>query len=126
MIAYEVARGGFIDQHVHLIRRVYRERRDIMLTAMGEHFPTNVHWTHPEGGLFLWSTMPEQMDAKDVLRVAVEQKVAFVPGQPFFPAGDGQNTMRLNFSNAKPEQIREGIMRLGHMLTELMEEKVPA
>ncbi|MGB8647942.1 MAG: PLP-dependent aminotransferase family protein [Anaerolineae bacterium] len=126
MIAYEVARGGFIDQHVHLIRSVYRERRDIMLTSMGEHFPTNVHWTRPQGGLFLWSTLPQEMDAREVLRAAVQEKVAFVPGGPFFPCGGGLNTMRLNFSNATPDQIREGIIRLGRVLTEQMETKVPA
>ncbi len=126
MIAHEVARGGFIDQHVHVIRRVYRERRDVMLTAMGEHFPTNVQWTHPQGGLFLWGTLPKEMDAKEVLKAAVAEKVAFVPGESFFPRGDVLNTMRLNFSNASPEMIREGIMRLGHVLTELMEERVPA
>ncbi len=126
MIAYEVARGGFIDEHVHLIRRVYRERRDVMLTAMGEHFPTNVQYTRPQGGLFLWGTMPREMDAKEVLRAAVEQKVAFVPGESFFATGGGKNTMRLNFSASTPEQIREGIMRLGHVLTEQMEERVPA
>ncbi len=126
MIAYEVARGGFLDEHVRLIRRVYRERRDAMLQAMEELFPPGAHWTHPQGGLFLWGTLPESMDTKEVLRAAVEQKVAFVPGESFFPCGGGNNTMRLNFSYSTPETIREGIARLGHVLGELMEEHVPA
>ncbi|MGE5140797.1 MAG: PLP-dependent aminotransferase family protein [Rudaea sp.] len=126
MIAHEVGNGGFIDQHVHLIRRVYRERRDVMLAAMDEHFPPGMHYTRPHGGLFLWGIIPPEMDAKFVLQRAVEEKVAFVPGEPFFPCGGGKNTMRLNFSNARPEQIREGVLRLGHVLAEMMEERVPA
>ncbi len=126
MVAYEVARGGFLDEHVRLIRRVYRERRDVMLQAMEELFPPGAHWTHPQGGLFLWGTLPEAMDSAEVLKAAVERKVAFVPGAPFFPCSGGNNTMRLNFSYSTPETIREGIARLGHVLGELMEEKVPA
>lgn len=125
IIAHEVA-GGFLDEHVHLIRRVYRERRDVMLAAMEASFPPGVGWTHPQGGLFLWGTLPEQLDSAAVLSAAIEQKVAFVPGTPFFPCGGGQNTMRLNFSYSNPETIREGISRLGHVIAEFMEEKVMA
>ena len=89
-------------------------------------FPPGVKWTRPQGGLFLWGTLPEEMDAQDVLRKAIEQKVAFVPGQSFFPCGGGQNTMRLNFSYCAPDTIRDGIARLGHVLAEMMEERVPA
>lgn len=116
MVAYEVSHGGFIDQHVKLIREVYGNRRDAMLAAMDGYFPPGVEWTHPEGGLFLWGVLPENLSAAEVLKVAVEQKVAFVPGAPFFPSGGGHNTMRLNFSNATPEKILEGISRLGRVL----------
>lgn len=118
MVAFEVSHGGFIDQHVKLIREVYGERRDVMLAAMDGYFPPGVEWIHPEGGLFLWGILPESLSAAEVLKVAVEQKVAFVPGTPFFPTGGGHNTMRLNFSNASPERIREGIARLGRVLRE--------
>ncbi|OGO27945.1 MAG: aminotransferase [Chloroflexi bacterium RBG_16_54_18] len=118
MVAYEVSHGGFIDQHVKLIREVYGERRDVMLAAMDGYFPPGVEWTHPEGGLFLWGVLPENLSAAEVLKVALEQKVAFVPGAPFFPTGGGHNTMRINFSNASPEKIREGISRLGRVLKE--------
>jgi 2-aminoadipate transaminase len=118
IIAYEVARGGFLDEHARLIRRVYRERRDAMLAAMEEHFPPGVRWTRPKGGLFLWGTLPEHMDSGLILRAAIEEKVAFVPGAPFFPCGGGANTMRLNFSYPTPEIIREGIARLGRVLVE--------
>lgn len=118
MVAYEVSRGGFLDRHVWMIRRVYGERRDLMLEAMAEFFPKGVRWTHPQGGLFLWATLPEGMSATQVLQDAIEKKVAFVPGEPFYALGGGYNTMRLNFSNATPENIRLGIQRLGKVIFE--------
>jgi 2-aminoadipate transaminase len=120
MVAYEVGKGGFLDEHVKYIRQVYKERRDVMIEAMEELFPTEVHWTHPEGGMFLWGILPEGMDAADVLKLAIERKVAFVPGASFHPNGGGANTMRINFSYSKPELIREGVGRLGLLLKELV------
>lgn len=116
MVAYRVARGGFLDKHIKRIRAVYGERRKVMLAALERHFPECVTWTHPHGGLFLWVTLPEGMDAAELLRQAIEEKVAFVPGSSFFADGGGQNTLRLNFSNASPEKIEEGIRRLGRVL----------
>jgi 2-aminoadipate transaminase len=112
MVAYEVARDGFIDEHVKVIRATYKERRDAMLAALKDFFPSEVSWTHPHGGLFLWVTMPPSLDSSRLLDCALRQNVAFVPGEPFFPQGDEGSHMRLNFSNAQPEQIREGIRRL--------------
>jgi 2-aminoadipate transaminase len=112
MVAFEVARDGFMEEHVKLIRRVYKERRDAMLQALHDYFPPEVSWTHPHGGLFLWVTLPPGIDTMKLLNTALRQDVAFVPGDPFFPAGDSGSHMRLNFSNAQPEQIREGIRRL--------------
>lgn len=123
MIAYEVGKGGFIDDHVHVIRKVYRERRDVMLAAMREYFPAGVTWTEPKGGLFLWVTLPAGMDATKLLKAALERKVAFVPGASFHPTGGGNNTMRLNFSNANPEKIRAGIERLGDVLHKAVEDR---
>ena len=120
MVAYDVAKGGFLDQHVKTIRRIYSERRDAMLGALDTHFPDGVTWTRPKGGLFLWLRFPEDMDGADVLKAAVAQKVAFVPGQPFFPDGSGANTARLNFSYCTPDIIEEGIRRLGVVLKSLM------
>jgi 2-aminoadipate transaminase len=125
LVAYETARGGFLDTHVQLIRRVYRARRDVMLRAMEEHFPPGVTWTHPEGGLFLWVTLPRGVDSAQVLEQALEQKVAYVPGAPFHPTGGGENTFRLNFSSSTPEQIAEGIRRLGAVLAETLEAREP-
>jgi 2-aminoadipate transaminase len=116
MIAYELLKDGFLDEHVHLIRRVYQERRDAMLAAMEEYFPEEVKWTHPEGGMFLWVTLPEGSDATELLKPAMERNVVFVPGASFYPNGGGRNTMRLNYSHDKPERIREGIGRLARVL----------
>lgn len=119
-VAYEVAKGGFLDDHVKVIRATYKERRDTMLEMMSELFPPEVRWTKPEGGMFLWGILPEDMDAAEVFRLAVEKKVAFVPGASFHANGGGKNTMRLNFSYSNPDTIREGITRMGITLKETL------
>jgi 2-aminoadipate transaminase len=129
MLAYEIVKeDNFFTNHIQRIRAMYKVRRDAMLEAMQAHFPRGVQWTRPQGGLFLWVTLPLGMDAGELLMQAVKYKVAFVSGRPFFPPSDlqrgnghaalpvGHNTMRLNFSNASPEMIREGIKRLGHAI----------
>ena len=118
MVAYEVARGGFLDRHIWLIRRVYGERRNIMLDAMEELFPPGVTWTKPKGGLFLWGMLPEGMNTAEIFKVAVKKNVAFVPGTSFYATGGGENTMRLNFSYSNPDQIQVGIERLANVLKE--------
>lgn len=125
IMAYEVVKTGFLKEHVRLIRRVYCERRDIMLAAMEKYFPPGVTWTHPQGGLFLWVTLPESLDAVALLEKAVENKVAFVPGAAFYPDNSGRNTFRLNFSNAQPEQIELGIQRLGHVIEAALTKQEP-
>lgn len=118
LVAHEISKDGFLDDHIKVIRKVYGERRDVMLAAMDRYFPPGVDWTQPAGGLFLWGTMPDYLKSAEVLKKALEQKVAFVPGAAFYPCGGGDNTMRLNFSFAKPEVINEGISRLGKVLSE--------
>ena len=122
-VAYEVAKGGFLDEHVKLIRATYKERRDVMIEMMEEMFPAGVTWRKPQGGMFLWGILPEGMDAAAVLKRAIERKVAFVPGESFHPTGGGKNTMRLNFSYSSPDTIREGMTRLGVTLKELIAEE---
>jgi 2-aminoadipate transaminase len=117
-IAYDFMRRGWLPAQVQRIRDTYRERRDAMYAAIQEFFPPEVEHTHPEGGLFLWLTLPEGMDAVALLRDAAQHKVAFVPGAPFFVDGTGQNTMRLSFASVPPETIREGIRRLGLVIKE--------
>jgi 2-aminoadipate transaminase len=117
MLAYEVARSGFLDRHVRRLRTAYTERRDAMLSAMAATWPASVTWTKPAGGLFIWAALPERLDAAEVLRAALAEKVAFVPGSPFFPDGSGKHTLRLNFTNSTPPVIEDGIARLGRVIT---------
>lgn len=127
MVAYEVARGGFLDQHIQKIREVYRERRDVMVEALEECFPpaSGVSWTHPQGGLFLWLKLPETLECTRLLEAALRQNVACVPGQSFFPnPADGCRFMRLNFSVTPPDLIREGIRRLAKATLEQLGESV--
>jgi 2-aminoadipate transaminase len=126
MIAFEVSREGFLDCHVRFIRTVYRERRDAMLTALQRYVPSAIHWTTPQGGLFLWVTLPEPLDATEILPAAIAENVAFVPGSAFFADGSGRNTFRLNFSNASPERIKEGIRRLATVLEHVLPAKAAA
>ena len=118
--AHEVAAGGFLNEHVKVIRSIYRERRDTMLAALERDFPAGISWTRPQGGLFLWLTFPPEMDAAEMLQAAIARRVAFVPGESFFTDGSGRNTARLNFSNATPERIREGVGRLAECLRTLV------
>jgi len=113
---FEVSKDGFLNDHVKLIRKVYRERRDVMLDSLEEHMPQGIKWTYPKGGLFLWVTLPTTLDSKVIFDDALNKSVAFVPGAAFFAEGGGHNTMRLNFSNAKPEMINEGIGRLSEVI----------
>jgi len=117
-VAYEVSRHGFLEKHVKRIVEVYRTRRDVMLNSLETNMPEGVTWTHPEGGLFLWLTLPEGCDTQEMLVRAVEKKVAFVPGHSFHPNGGGKNTMRLNFSYAQPDMIKIGIQRLSETIKE--------
>jgi 2-aminoadipate transaminase len=115
-IANDICQRGFLKPHVARLREAYKERRDTMLDAMVEFWPTDCcSWTHPMGGLFLWARVPESIDTEDFLhRRAIEEKVAYVPGIHFFPNEDGgSDAMRLNFSYSAPETIVEGIRRLG-------------
>jgi 2-aminoadipate transaminase len=122
MAVHDLCDRGILRAHVQRLREVYRDRRDLMLRTMEREFPEGVKWTRPQGGLFLWVRMPEGGDAKALLDIAVRrEKVAFVPGEPFFPPpGGGANTFRLNFSNATEEKIVEGIGRLGKVLREYL------
>lgn len=120
MVAYEVGKGGFLDEHVKVIRATYKERRDVMLETMEEIWPAGTHWTKPQGGMFLWGVLPPEMDTAEIIKTAIERKVAFVPGAAFHANGGGKNTMRLNFSYSAPDVIREGTTRLGLLLREIV------
>lgn len=112
-------RSEEFSSHLDSIISSYREKRDRMLSAMEEHFPSSAEWTRPDGGLFVWVRLPEGVSTTRLLEKAIEEKVAFIPGTPFFCDGAGDNTMRLNFSNATFEQIDSGIARLGRVIKEV-------
>lgn len=116
MAISHVATRSF-DAQVARISKVYRERRDAMLASLARHMPEGVTFTRPEGGMFIWITLPAGMDGASLLARAVEtEKVAFVPGQAFHADGTGANTIRLSFSCASPETIEEGVLRIGRLI----------
>jgi 2-aminoadipate transaminase len=106
--------------YVRSLIEIYRRRRDVMLDALAEHYPREAQWTHPEGGLFIWATLPDYIDTTDLLARALEQRVAFVPGRAAYVDGRGGSSMRLNFSGAGENDIREGIRRIGEAVRELV------
>ena len=111
------AEGRWQDYIASLIG-LYRHRRDVMLEALRKHFPPQATWTEPEGGLFIWATLPEYIDTSDLLAKALRDNVAFVPGQAAYVDGRGRNSMRLNFSGVTDEEIREGVKRIGKVIAE--------
>jgi 2-aminoadipate transaminase len=100
------------------LRELYRHRRDVMFEALAEHFPPEATWTRPEGGLFLWATLPDYIDTTDLLAKALRANVAFVPGRAAFTDGRGGSAMRLNFSGVGDDDIREGVRRIGEVIRE--------
>ena len=109
-----------LDAHVEKIKALYGNRRTLMYDSMKEYFPEGVTFTYPEGGLFTWVTLPENMDAKEIMPKVLEKNVAYVPGGPFYPNGGNANHFRLNYSNMPEDRIVEGIKRLGAVLKEEM------
>jgi 2-aminoadipate transaminase len=108
-----------LNDHIEKIKAVYKTRRDIMLRTMAEEFPKNCSFTYPHGGLFTWVKLPEGMDAAEVFKLALDKKVAFVPGGSFFPNGGKRNYFRMNFSCMPEDKIVEGVKRLGEVLKSL-------
>jgi 2-aminoadipate transaminase len=113
--------SGPWEEYVRSVNEIYRRRRDVMLDALAEHFPREAEWTHPEGGLFIWATLPGYIDTTDLLARALEDHVAFVPGRAAFVDGRGGSAMRLNFSGVGEDDIREGVRRIGEVVREQVE-----
>lgn len=112
----EYLRRGHLVAHLKEIIDCYHEKRDLMLRTLAEYMPKNISWTRPEGGLFLWLTLPKHMNATELLPKAIENKVAYVAGVDFYPGADVYNDMRLNFSYSSKEQIVEGLKRLAQTI----------
>jgi 2-aminoadipate transaminase len=123
MVAYEFCRRGWLDPQLDRIRQMYQSRRDAMISAMQQHFPPGISWSHPKGGMFLWVTLPQGCDMDAILAKAAEEKVIYMPGSAFAVPNDNapvpescRRSMRLNFSNAPADLIPEGIARLGRVI----------
>src|SRR6185369_12506121 len=109
------------EDYLGALREVYRRRRDVLLDALAEFFPAESEWTVPQGGLFIWATLPDFIDTTDLLARALEDCVAFVPGRAAFLDGRGASSMRLNFSGVGEDDIREGVRRIGGVIREQLE-----
>jgi 2-aminoadipate transaminase len=108
-------------EYVADLVEIYRERRNVMLEALEKHFPPPAIWTQPQGGLFIWATLPSYIDTEDLLAKALRENVAFVPGRAAFVDERGRSSMRLNFSGVTEDEIREGVERIGRVIEEQVE-----
>lgn len=109
------------NNHIDNIKNVYRTRRDLMISLMDEYFPKEAKYIKPQGGLFAWVELPKHIDTRELLKKAIAERVAYVPGSSFFPSGKIHNCMRLNFSNMNEEKITVGIKRLGELLNKAVQ-----
>jgi 2-aminoadipate transaminase len=116
MVVHEVVKDGFLVNHIPTIRKLYAAQCQTMLDALQEFFPASATWTRPQGGMFIWVTLPAHIDSMKLLEEAVAQNVAFVPGAPFYANTPASNTLRLSFVTVPPEQIRAGIATLGRLI----------
>lgn len=119
IVTYEVAKDGFLEEHIDQLRRVYRQRRDAMLGALDRYMPSEVSWTQPQGGLFLWLHLPKNITDRALFEAALKRNVAFVPGESFFTTPNPPPTARLNFSCMNEDRIVEGIKRLSEAIVEI-------
>lgn len=120
MVADKYLEIADVEKHIQKIRDSYRHRRELMIKCMDEEFPKCMKHTVPDGGLFIWAQLPEGMDANKLLKISLENKVAFVPGESFYPNSGFKNMMRLNYSSMTDEKIIEGIKRLAKVIKENM------
>ncbi|WCE03667.1 PLP-dependent aminotransferase family protein [Pseudoxanthomonas sp. JBR18] len=117
-IVYETVRDGFLDEHIPTIRDLYAHQCQLMLQALAEHFPPAATWTRPEGGMFIWVTLPQGIDTTALLAQAIARNVAFVPGAPFYATDPQVNTLRLSFVTVPAEKIETGMKVLGELVSE--------
>ena len=116
MVVHEVVKDGFLDKHIPTIRELYGNQCKAMLDAMDQHFPKEATWTKPDGGMFIWVELPKHINAMELLDEAIKNKIAFVPGAPFYANEPATNTLRLSFVTVPPERIRAGIEVLGKLI----------
>jgi len=121
-IVFQYLTDNDIDEHILKIREIYKKQRDLMVSMIEKLFPEEIKFTRPEGGMFLWITLPDKLSSLDLFEKAQRKNVAFVPGKAFYVDGGGNNTLRLNFSNSDEEKIEEGIKRLAKVIKKLLVE----
>ena len=119
-VVHEVVKDGFLDDHIPTIRALYRDQCEAMLSALERHMPEGVTWNRPEGGMFIWASLPKTIDTMKLLEAAVAQNVAFVPGAPFYATDADHSALRLSFVTVPPTRIDEGIARLAQLIRERM------
>ncbi len=117
-VVYRLLADRFLDQQLPAVRARYAAQAAVMQDALAEHMPTGVTWTRPAGGMFVWLTLPAQLDAGALLAQAIARNVAFVPGEPFYATASRRNTMRLSFVTVAPERIRAGVRIIGQLIAE--------
>ncbi|MDQ1119008.1 2-aminoadipate transaminase [Pseudoxanthomonas winnipegensis] len=117
-IVYETVRDGFLDEHIPTIRGLYARQCQLMLDALERYFPAQAHWTRPQGGMFVWVTLPHGIDTTALLAKAIARNVAFVPGAPFYATDPQINTLRLSFVTVPGEKIEAGMKILGELVSE--------
>ncbi len=125
-LAYEVIRGGFLQEHLPRVRARYRAQRDAMHSALQRHMPAACRWIKPAGGMFFWLNLPQSLDATALLPLAVEAGVAFVPGSAFFAHGGQAHTLRLSFVTVSPQRIDEGVQALAGVIHQALAERAAA
>ena len=115
-IIYRFLTDNNLEEHLFKVRLAYKAQKDCMIESIKKHFPNDVSYTNPEGGMFIWATLPEEIDTEELLIQAIPEKVVFVPGKSFFTTDEGHRNMRLNYSNSSEKMIEEGIKRLGKIM----------
>lgn len=123
-VVYQFLMDNDLDEHIKKIKRLYKNQRDCMVEMIEKYFPEQVKSTKPEGGMFLWITLPDGVSSLDLFNTAIEENVAFVPGDPFYINKTGMNTLRLNYTNSDENMIEEGIKRLGKAINEIIKVSV--
>ena len=121
-LVYQYLIDHDLDEHILNIRKVYKRQRDLMVSMIEKHFPEEIECTKPEGGMFLWATLPENLSSLNLFKLATAENVVFVPGRAFYVDGGGDNTLRLNFSNSDENKIEEGIKRLAKVIKRVLAE----
>ena len=120
-IIYQFLLDNSLEDHLTSIRTFYKEQADFMITSMKQFFPVQVKWIVPKGGMFIWATLPEEINATTLLEKAIEQNVLFVPGQNFYVGGlQGSNSLRINFSHSSKAEILKGIKIMGALIRDLL------